>query len=214
MKKFGLAKRARGALERAVQLDPSSVDARASLVQFYLLAPGIVGGSTSKARAHAAEIAKRSEFRGALARAWIAEDRGKHDEAAREYRAAIAREPDSLVAYWGLAQLWHRAEHFDSAFALMDGVMARHPDAMPAYYYYGRGSSLSGQHLAAAVGALTRYLSYTPHEGEPPLSSAHYRLGWVYERMGDHAAARREYEISLRLEPTRGEVKKALARLR
>src|SRR5688572_6243980 len=57
-KKFGLAKRARAALERAVELDPSSIDARSSLIQFYLLAPGLVGGSTSKARAHAAEIAK------------------------------------------------------------------------------------------------------------------------------------------------------------
>ncbi len=214
MKKFSLAKRSRTELERAVELDPWSLDARSSLVQFYLLAPGIAGGSRSKARAHAAEIAKRSEFRGALARAWIAEDRGKHDDAAREYRAAIAREPDSLIAYWGLAQLWHRAERFDSAFALIDDVIARHPDAMPAYYYYGRGASLSGQRLSEAVHALKRYVAYTPHEGEPPLSSAHYRLGWVYERMGDRAAARREYETSLRLEPTRGEVKEALARVR
>ena len=214
MKKFSLAKRSRAALERAVELDPANLEARSWLMQFYLLAPRIVGGSASRARAHATEIAKRSEFRGALARAWIAEDRGKHDEAAREYRAAIARQPDSLVAYWGLAQLWHRAERFDSAFALIDGVIARRPDAMPAYYYYGRASSLSGQHLPEAVRALTRYVAYTPHEGEPPLSSAHYRLGWVYERMGDRAAARREYEASLRLEPTRGEVKEALARVR
>ncbi|MDQ4080732.1 MAG: tetratricopeptide repeat protein [Gemmatimonadota bacterium] len=214
LKKFSFAKRSRAALERAVELDPSSLEARSWLVQFYLLAPRIVGGSASKARAHAAELAKRSAFRGALARAWIAEDRGKSDDAAREYRAAITRQPDSLVAHWGLAQLWHRAERFDSAFVLMDGLIARHPDAMPAYYYYGRGSSLSGQHLPEAVRALSRYVAYTPHEGEPPLSSAHYRLGWVYERMGDRAGARREYEISLRLEPTRSEVKEALARVR
>lgn len=213
-KKFSLAKRSRAALERAVELDPTSLDARSWLIQYYLLAPRIAGGSASKARSHASELAKRSEFRGALARAWIAEDRGKHEEAAREYRAAIARQPDSLVAYWGLAQLWHRAERFDSAFALMDGLIARRPDAMPAYYYYGRGSSLSGQHLPEAVRALSRYVAYRPHEGEPPLSSAHYRLGWVYERMGDRAAARREFEASLRLEPTRGEVKQALARVR
>lgn len=213
-KKFGLAKRARAALERAVELDPASVEARTSLLQFYLLAPGFAGGSTSKARAQAAEIAQQSPYRGALARAWIAEDRKKFDQAAREYRDAIARAPDTLIAYWGLAQLWQRAARFDSAFALMNDLINRRPDAMPAYYYYGRTSGLSGQKLPEGVRALQRYIAYEPHEGEPPLSSAHYRLGLVYEWMGDRQKARSEFETSLRLEPTRSEVKAALRRVR
>jgi tetratricopeptide (TPR) repeat protein len=213
-KKFGLAKRARAALERAVELDPTSVEARSGLIQFHLLAPGLVGGSTSAARAHAAEIAKHSPFRGALARAWIAEDRKDYDQAAREYRAAIVRAPDSLVSYWGLAQLWQRGARYDSSFALMEGLIQRRPDAMPAYYYYGRAASLSGQHLPEAVRALRHYLEYEPHEGEPPRSSAHYRLGLVYKWMGDREKARGEFENSLRLEPTRGEVKAALRRVR
>jgi tetratricopeptide (TPR) repeat protein len=214
MKKFGLAKRARAALERAVGLDPSNIDARSSLIQFYLLAPGLVGGSASKARAHATEIAKSSAFRGALARAWIAEDRKEYEQSAREYRDAIAHAPDSLIAYWGLAQLWQRGERFDSSFALIDDLIKRRPDAMPAYYYYGRGASLSGQRLPEAVRALQQYLAYEPHEGDPPRSSAHYRLGLVYERMGDRESAKREFEASLRLEPTRDEVKAALSRVR
>src|SRR5919109_3788676 len=211
-RKFGLAKRARAALERAVELDPSNIEARSSLVQFYLLAPRLVGGSTSKARAHATEIATRSAFHGALARAWIAEDRQDYDAAAREYRQAIALAPDSLIAYWGLAQTWQRGERFDSSFALMEELIRRRPDAMPANYYYGRTSSLSGEHLAKGMQALQRYIAYEPHEGEPPRSSAHYRLGLVYERMGEREKARREFETSLSLEPTRGEVKSALAR--
>lgn len=213
-RKFGLAKRARRALERAVELDPESMEARSSLIQFHLLAPGLVGGSTSKARAQAAEIARRSPFRGALARAWIAEDRKDYDEAAREYRDAIARAPDSLISYWGLAQLWQRSARFDSSFTLMNELIKRRPDAMPAYYYYGRAAGLSGQHLPEAVQALQRYLAHEPHEGDPPRSSAHYRLGLVYERMGERAKAKSEFETSLRLEPTRGEVKAALKRVR
>jgi tetratricopeptide (TPR) repeat protein len=213
-KKFGLAKRARAALERAVELDPTSVEARSGLIQFHLLAPGLVGGSSSKARAHAAELAKRSPFRGALARAWIAEDRKDYPQAAREYRDAITRAPDSLISYWGLAQLWQRGERFDSSFALMDGLIKRQPDAMPAYYYYGRAASLSGRNLPEAVAALERYIAYEPQEGEPPHSSAHYRLGLVYEQMGDREKAKREFETSLQLEPTRGEVKAALRRVR
>ena len=83
---------------------------------------------------------------------------------------------------------------------------------MPAYYYYGRTSSLSGQKLPEGVRALERYIAYEPHEGEPPRSSAHYRLGLVYEWMGDRQKARSEFETSLRLEPTRSEVKTALRR--
>jgi len=213
-KKLGLAKRARTALERAVELDPTNVEARSGLIQFHLLAPGLAGGSSSKARAHADEIAKQSPFRGALARAWIAEDRKDYDRAAREYRDAITRAPDSLISYWGLAQLWQRGERFDSSFALMDGLLKRQPDAMPAYYYYGRAASLSGRHLPEAAAALERYIAYEPQEGEPPRSSAHYRLGLVYERMGDREKAKREFETSLQLEPTRGEVKTALRRVR
>jgi tetratricopeptide (TPR) repeat protein len=213
-KKFGLAKRARAALERAVELDPTSVEARSGLIQFHLLAPGLVGGRTSAARAHAGELAKHSPFRGALARAWIAEDRKDYQQAAREYRDAIAGAPDSLIAYWGLAQLWQRGARYDSSFALMEDLLKRHPNAMPAYYYYGRAASLSGQRLPEAVRALQRYLEYEPHEGDPPHSSAHYRLGLVYEWMGDRAKARGEFENSLRLEPTRGEVKAALRRVK
>jgi tetratricopeptide (TPR) repeat protein len=212
-KKFGLAKRARNALQRAVTLDPNNIEARSTLLQFYLLAPGLVGGSRSKARAQAAEIAKRSPFRAALARAWIAEDEMHYDQAAREYRDAIARQPDSLISYWGLAQLWQRGERFDSSFALLEELIDRRPDAMPAYYYYGRASGLSGRHLPEAVRALERYLAYEPHEGDPPRSSAHYRLGLVYEQMGRREEAKREFEASLRLEPTRGEVKAALKRV-
>ena len=40
----GLAKKVRTEFERAVQLDPGNVMARTDLAEFYLEAPGIVGG--------------------------------------------------------------------------------------------------------------------------------------------------------------------------
>src|SRR5687768_11928643 len=46
-----LAKRTKAAFERAVALDPDLLDSRQYLVQYYLIAPGIVGGSMEKARA-------------------------------------------------------------------------------------------------------------------------------------------------------------------
>src|SRR5437762_9518476 len=54
----GLAKKVRNQFEMAVQLSPSSVDARTDLAEFYLEAPGIVGGGQDKARAQAATLAR------------------------------------------------------------------------------------------------------------------------------------------------------------
>ena len=44
----GLAKRVRDEFEKAVHLNPKSVDARSDLAEFYLEAPGIVGGGRDR----------------------------------------------------------------------------------------------------------------------------------------------------------------------
>jgi hypothetical protein len=50
--------------ERAVTLDPGNLAARADLMEYYLKAPGFLGGSEEKARAQAAEIAARDAQQG------------------------------------------------------------------------------------------------------------------------------------------------------
>src|ERR1044071_3190924 len=52
----GLAKKVRNEFERAVQLSPDNAEARTDLAEFYLEAPGIVGGGKDKARAQAEAI--------------------------------------------------------------------------------------------------------------------------------------------------------------
>src|ERR1035441_9057078 len=49
----GLAAKMRGELERAVQLNPKDVEARLDLAEFYIDAPGIIGGGEQKAREQA-----------------------------------------------------------------------------------------------------------------------------------------------------------------
>ena len=47
----GQAGKIRDNFQKAVQLDPKNVDARFSLMQFYLMAPGFMGGGVDKAEA-------------------------------------------------------------------------------------------------------------------------------------------------------------------
>src|SRR5262249_42625438 len=94
-----LARRIKGEMERARELDPRSLDPHQGLMQFYMEAPGVMGGGMDKARNEAKEIAKLNPLRGHFAEADIA--RHDKDSAAMEraYRAAATEFPDSSVAY-------------------------------------------------------------------------------------------------------------------
>lgn len=59
-----IARNVRRSFEKAVELDPDNIEARFDLVQFFIFAPGVVGGSTGKAIEHAEEIKKRDAVRG------------------------------------------------------------------------------------------------------------------------------------------------------
>src|ERR1017187_3671397 len=65
----GLATKARQAFERAAQLNPSNLEAQSDLFEYYLEAPGFLGGGFDRAAATAAQIARISPSEGYWAQA-------------------------------------------------------------------------------------------------------------------------------------------------
>ena len=86
--------------DKAVELDSGNVAAAVARVDFYLEAPGIVGGSVDKAKAEAERLRKLSPYRAAFARAKIAEKEKDWDLAQREYAALMAAHPDSATPHF------------------------------------------------------------------------------------------------------------------
>jgi hypothetical protein len=86
---IGKVKKGRAAVERAITLDPDNLDARSTLMQFLLQAPGIVGGSRDRARDQTREIERRDRARGLLARLDVATAGGKRDEILAVYEDAL-----------------------------------------------------------------------------------------------------------------------------
>ena len=209
-----LAKKVLREFERAVQLDPEYVDARAGLVDFYRLAPGIMGGGMDKAHAQVAEIRKRAPLRGAYLAATLAQQEKKLDVAAAEYETAIGIAPDSVGPYIQLADLRGRQGRWDDAWATVGRLRARRPDDPRGGYYVGRFAAMSGQRLDEGEQGLRRYLGHTPGPTEPSHAAAHWRLGMIAEHRRDAAAARREYEEALRLDPALEGAKQSLKKLR
>jgi hypothetical protein len=102
---IGKVKRGRAAVERAIALDPENLDARGTLMQFLLQAPGIVGGSRDGARAQAREIERRDRSRGLLARLEVATAGRKKDEILDVYTDAqplLAAGDDTSVRLAGV----------------------------------------------------------------------------------------------------------------
>ena len=214
LRQVRLAGKVRGAFETAVRLAPSNVDARRDLLQFYLVAPAIVGGGTDKARGQAREIARLSAMYGRLAAGWISEADGDAAAARREYEAAAAAFPDSAAPLVSLAGLHQRAKAWGEAIATFERVLAKHADHGEALYGIGRTAGMGGVHLARGAAALERFIARPPGENEPSLATAHLRLATIRERMGEHDAARRHYAEALRLDPELDDAKAGLKRVR
>src|SRR5882757_4012994 len=103
MSAAGLAKKVRNEFEHAVELDRKSWEARTDLAEFYLEAPGIVGGGKDKARTEADEILPLNPARAHWVKAKIAEKEKDPATAEREYRAAIPASHSGARAWFDLA---------------------------------------------------------------------------------------------------------------
>jgi tetratricopeptide (TPR) repeat protein len=195
-----IARRSGEAYNMAVKLDPTSIDAAEGRLEFFLGAPGIVGGGVGKAQAEAARLATLDAYRGAMATARIAEHEQKWPEAERIYRSLIAEHPDRTAAVEALVTILQNGKRFDEAFKIVDDRLARLPDETSSLYNLGRLSAVSGQHLARGEAAMRRFLTLTTADPVRQ-SNAHYRLGMIKEKMGDAHAAATEYQTAIDLYP-------------
>jgi tetratricopeptide (TPR) repeat protein len=200
LRKPFIARRAGEEYNTAVKLDPTSVDAAEARLDFFLGAPGIVGGGIDKARAEAARIATLDAYRGGMASARIAEHEKQWPESERLYRSLLADYPDRTAAVDALVTLLQNAKRFDEAFTIVDERLARLPDEPTSLYNLGRLAAVSGQHLPRGEAAMRRFLTLTPADPARQ-SNAHYRLGTIKEKMGDTQAAAAEYQAAIDLYP-------------
>ena len=210
-----LARRVKAEFERAVALDPTMLDARFGLVNFYSIAPGIMGGSMEKAREQADEIGKLNPMQGHMARARIAE-REKNDTAlVTAYQAAIAAAPDSAPAYYNLQAFYRSKQRWPEALALMDQLIKRRPDEAVAHALYGIIAANGGIEMERGERELKWYLANRPPNDSPrSAANVNFRLGTIYEKTGRKDEARAAYQEALRIVPDHADAKKALAALK
>ena len=206
-----LARRVKSEFERAVQLDPEMLEPRRGLVDFYSIAPGVMGGSMEKAREQARELVKLNPFVGHFSEGLVAQ-RAK-DVAAEEaaYKAMLAIAPDSAQPYFSLGAFYRRQSRWDDAFAIYEQRMKLAPDDITARAVWGITASQSGRNMERGEQELKNFLANPPKDVSPvTISAVHFRLGQLYEKTGRRAQAKPEYEAALKANPRNQDAKKAL----
>jgi tetratricopeptide (TPR) repeat protein len=196
---FALAKKVRTELERAVEFSPHSWEARTDLAEFYLEAPGILGGGKDKARAQAELLAPLNPAMAHWAKARIAEKNKDNATAEQEYRAAITASHGGARAWANLAGFYRHTNRFDEmeqALRTMDSSPLDRPGALVD----GAGMLLrTGRDYPLAVQLLRRYVASPNTVEEAPVFKAHCVLGELFEKQGERPAAAEEYRAALAL---------------
>jgi len=207
-----LAGKVRGEFERAVQLNPKDVDARLDLAEFYLAAPGIVGGGEQKAREQARSIATVNPAREHWVYARIAEQKKDAATAEREYHQYIDLSKGDAEAWLNLALFLRRQKRLDE---MEQAIVKLSQAPMPKLDVLVEASGIlyrAGRSYPFATELLRRYLASGPVEAAPAFK-AHYLLGMLLEKQGDKAGAAQEYRASLSLARNFGMAQQALNRV-
>jgi len=214
LKQASLASKTKTDFERAVALDPNLLEARWGLINFYLLAPGFMGGGDDKAIAQAAQIKKRDALAGYRAYARVYTHQKKTDLARKEYVDAVRENPKSAEARYMLAGfLINNDKNWSGSLHELDMALTLDPAFMPAYVRLGAHAALSESNYARGEEALRKYLTHKPDDNEPPHAMAWYWLGLVQEKQGKKKEAKHSYQSALKLAPNEKQIKEALKRV-
>jgi tetratricopeptide (TPR) repeat protein len=168
----GLAIKARDAFEAAVRLDGKNSEALSDLFDYYLNAPGFMGGGYEKARGIAEKIAAVDPPEGYHVKAQLAQHRKEYGDAEQALRKAVAVAPLEVGHMITLAKFLAnqgRTRESDAVFAAAEKA---HPAAPQLWFARADTLIKDKRNLDEAKSLLQKYVSATITVDDPPKEQA------------------------------------------
>lgn len=166
------AGKARAAFEKALELDPDNRDALDDLFEYYLEAPGFLGGGVEKAEALAKRMAALDRAWGLRAEARILESRKDYNAAEASLKRAIEVAPRSagrFVDYARYLAKQGRTKESDEQFAKASQVA---PDSPDVKFARAKTYVEQNRNLPDARRLLEQYLASNLTPDNPPREEA------------------------------------------
>jgi tetratricopeptide (TPR) repeat protein len=198
-----LAKKVKDSFEKSVQLDPKYVEPRLSLIDYYLIAPSVMGGSVEKAKEQAAALRSIDSLAGHRGMAKIYAKDKKYDLVRNEMVLAVRELPNSAVAHFYLGNAYFNEKNYPAAMHEYEMSAKLDPAYIRAFYRVGVTAATSGTALPRGEELLKKYLTQTPGEGDPSLASAWYYLGRRETKLSEREETRPRVEGHRRGSETR-----------
>jgi tetratricopeptide (TPR) repeat protein len=190
LKALGSVGQIRDSLARAVELDPLLYAARNALVQFYLVVPGVAGGSVAKAREIANAASARQPEHAKLLLALVDLNQKKGEQAEQGLMSVRAGNDKELAA--DVAAVWAQLgfsylndQQQSKARAVFERLVRERPMSPSGHYGLGRVLTDAGQ-FDQAIASFERAATLD-RAADLPID---YRAALAHQAKGDSEKAR------------------------
>ncbi len=168
----GNASKARQYFEKSVALNPKNLEALNDLFEYYLEAPGFLGGGYDKASATAARIAGLDAAEGHWADYKLAEKKKEYRSAEEHLQRAIENAPQQVGRLIDLARFLSSQGRYQEAEQNFAKAEKMAPQSPKLLYNRAEVYVQSGRNLDVARELLKRYMTLNLTADDPPRSDA------------------------------------------
>lgn len=168
----GNASKARQYFEKAVELDPYNNEALNDLFDYYLEAPGVLGGGVDKAEAVAKRIGEVSPAEYHFAEAQLADKKKEYNTAEEQLRRAIAKAPREVGRVIDLAKYLAKRGRYGESDAEFQQAAQLAPASPQVLFAQAHSYIHAKRRLDEAKTLLEKYVQSDLTPDDPPRAEA------------------------------------------
>ncbi|WP_194766123.1 tetratricopeptide repeat protein [Tamlana sp. I1] len=184
---------------RAAQLDKNHIDTRWALVKMYMLLPGILGGSQTKALYYSDELEALSPIDGYLTKGYIYEYDDEPELAETYYKKAV-KTGGSVYSYAQLTNFYDKQNKPEKAISYLELAQQQHQNNK-FNYEIGKIAALHHVQMEKGIQCLEAYIKNHTPKDELSKAWAAYRLAQIYRQKRDRKSALEYIDLALSEDP-------------